>query len=404
MSRQNTKYHIISSIENDAPTSGVNWCTISFLTPQNIEKTKYLDAKGFKVYDGYNTEELAKDDAKNIKEHNKNHDVYISQIGKIYAWDDSTKTEQIEYEDQKLNDLEKTKKENDDKIKLMKEQFKNEYTTTQATNTEKTKAEELRQKYQKKLYEKGLITKQEYDLMMDENKPGKDVKEIVLQLEKIKDEVEEAYQTDYLDETKPTGLKYGCMSIYSPKHIGGLKTLIFKVRGLYQTPAELARRIKKLQTLYPNDRIYQFEIGKWCVFSEKDGIDTTILLKQLNYSMKCYLEKMELQTKEFEERKQSLVDKTKKEANTIKKLNRNQRRKEKREAKKARTENVDTRDTNIPTVQKSESITSLDSLTSMGDETDDAHIQQIFNFLDDPELRDKYAATATDCTTQTVEI
>lgn len=374
------KYNIITSIDDDAPATGVNWCSISFLTPQKMEKTKYLDAKGFKIHNGYNTFELASEDVKKIKEKNKNHDIYVSQIGKIYAWDDATKTDVVEYDNEKLNDLEKTRRENLDKIKLMKEQFKNEYKTLYADGN-KNRLVEARKSVQKKLYERGLITKKEYEIMQEDNsKSSKEIKEIVTSLEKIKEEMDEAYKIDYLDENDPVALKYGCLTIYSPKQIGGLKTLLFKVRGLFQTQNELNKRIKKLQNLYPNDRIYQFEIGKWYVISEKDNIESTNLLKQLNYTMKCYLENLEKETDEFEKRKETLKEKTEQESKMVKNENRKQK------GKQNMDQTIDTKEEKL----------------SIGNETDNEAIQKIINFLDDPELRNKFPSNQD--TQETIEM
>jgi hypothetical protein len=387
MANNNKKFKIITTIDDDAPAGNINWCTISFLTPQKLEKIKYLDVKGFKVHDGYNTGELANDDAKKIKEKNKNHDVYLSQLGKIYAWDDATKTDSVEYDDEKLNDLEKTRRENIDKIKLMGEQFDNEYKTLHAnTNTDRIEAQKKR--IQKKLYEKGLITQKEYEMIQEENKPVKEIKEMTLSLEKINVEMEECYKTDYLDENDQVGLKYGCISIYSPQHIKGLKTLCFKIRGLFQTMPELDKRIKKLQTLYPNDRIYRFEIGKWCPYTENDSIDGLILLKQLNYSMKCHLDNMEHEKEEFEKRKESLMQRTEQESKLIKEENRREKRKAKRDAAKKKKMGI------IDPVAQTQTNNEMpvDTITSLGNAEDDKAIQKILDYLDDPELRNKFAA------------
>src|SRR5690349_7883397 len=97
-----TKFKLIDTIKDDAPFGYINYCTISFLTPQKIEANQYIDVQAFKIHNGYNTMELADDDAKKIKNNNPSHDVYISQIGKIYGWDDATKTDSIEYDDDEL--------------------------------------------------------------------------------------------------------------------------------------------------------------------------------------------------------------------------------------------------------------------------------------------------------------
>lgn len=62
------KYNIIKTIQSDGPFGFVNWVNISFLTPQKLEQTKLLDVIGLKIHDGYTTEEIAKNDAKVLKE------------------------------------------------------------------------------------------------------------------------------------------------------------------------------------------------------------------------------------------------------------------------------------------------------------------------------------------------
>lgn len=403
MTTNNKKFKIITSIEDDAPAGDINWCTISFLTPQKLEKIKYLDIRGFKVHNGYNTGELANDDAKKIKEKSQNHDVYISQLGKIYAWDDATKTDCVEYDDEKLNDLEKTRRENIDKIKLMSKQFENEYKTIHA-NTNAERMETQRKRIQKKLYDKGLITQKEYEMIQEENKPVKEIKEMSISLEKINAELDECYKTDYLDENDPIGLKYGCISIYSPQHIKGLKTLCFKIRGLFQTMPELNKRVKKLQTLYPNDRIYRFEIGKWCPYSENDTIDGLVMLKQLNYSMKYYLDNLEHEKEEFEKRKDSLKSQTEQEAKLTRAQNRREKRKAKRDAVKKK-DSVANNTVEPPTKnQINEDETLVDTIApSLGTE-DDAAIQKISDFLNDPELRNKFAADKSTLETMKMDV
>lgn len=399
----NKKFKIITTIEDDVPSGDINWCTLSFLTPNKVETSKYLDVYGFKVHNGYNTIELANDDAKKIKEKNKNYDVYLSQLGKIYAWDDATKTESVEYNDDKLNNLEKTRRENIDKIKLMGEQFKNEYKTLHA-NVSVDRVEAQRKRLQQKLYDKGMITQKEFDLIQEENKPVNEIRDKAASLEKMQEEMEECYKTDYLDENDPVGLKFGCMTIFSPKHIKGLSTLCFKIRGLFQTPAELNKRVKKLQSLYPNDRIYNFEIGKWCVFSENDHLDPLVSLKQLNYAMKCYLDNLEHEKEEFEKRKDKLKEQTEQESQIQLDKNRKEKKKEKRakrEANKRRkAEIVDAPETNTSTTTTTTSTTEPVHVPTGIPEDDDA-IQKILTYLDDPELRDKFVAEKS--TLQTME-
>ena len=269
---------------------------------------------------------------------------------------------------------------------------------------------------QKRLYDKGLITKKEYEMMMEENKPTNEIREEAARRETIDAEIDECFKTDYLDENEPTGLKYGCMTIYSPKHIGGLSTLCFKVRGLFQTQSELVKRIRQLEKLYPNDRIYQFEVGKWCAFSEKDNVEPITLLKQLNYSMKCYLDNLSHEKEEFEKRKEKLMTKTDQETKVTLANNRREKRKERLQAKKA-AKKKDTNPSGI--VEQASAPTDIknpisdiknvvpaveDKITSMGNPEDDAAIMKILNYLDDPELRNKFGNDKTNSETMEVDV
>ena len=206
----NHKYKIINTIQDDAPFGFINWYTVSFLSPQKMDKTKYLDVLGIKVHNGYSTLELANIDAQMIKD-KKNYDVYVAKMGSVHPWDDATKTDSIEYDNKKLNDLEKTRRENIDKIKLMGNQYKNEH---QLNNTKKpnNQSDDIRKRLQKKLYKKGLITKQEYEIITDSGKSVKDINEIDISLNNTKKEINNITE-DYLDENDPIALQYGCLSV-----------------------------------------------------------------------------------------------------------------------------------------------------------------------------------------------
>lgn len=374
------KYQIISTIEDDAPFGDINWCTISFLTPQKIEHLKWFDVRGFKVHTGQNTVELAQDDMKRIKESKKDHDVFLAQMGKIHAWDDTTKAEEIKYNNNKLNDMEKARRENLDKLKLLGENFKNEL---QSANHDR-KIQQVR-RMQQKLYEKGLISQKELELVREEQKKPREVKEEITQREKVELELEETFKTDYLDENEPIPLKYGLISIYSPKQIAGLKILCFKIRGMFQTIVQLQQRMKDLASLYPHDRIYQFEVGKWCAYSEKE-IDDAKKIKYLNYAMKCYLENLKIEREEFEKRKQELQTTTEQESKLQKIKNKHEKRKDKRKEKVA-----------MPHLDKDDKIDkdnkNRGEIKSLNQEDEDA-IKKIINYLDDPELRNKYVAAS----------
>jgi len=349
------QYKIIDKIGEDAPFGDINWCSISFLNPQKIEKINYLDMKGFKIYNGYNNFESATNDVNRIKSIKKDFDIYVANIGKLYAWDDATKAEQIEYEDDKLNELEKTRKENIDKVKLMSEQFKNEFKKHNEDFNAERKKKQI-EKLRNKLLSKGLITKKEMEIIDEEMKACEINQKKITDNPSLINEVEECWKTDYLDESVESAFKYGCISIYSSKYIAGLKDTCFKIRGLFETMPEVEKRIKKLKQLNPDDRIYTFMVGKWCPYTELD-IEEDKQLKFLNFIMKNHLDNIDVEKKEFEKRKEIMQKQTPKKP-----------KKEKNKTK------------NIPEVP---------NIPTMKPEDND-NIEKIYNFLDDPELTNKF--------------
>ncbi|QGR53911.1 hypothetical protein [Moumouvirus maliensis] len=399
-----SSFKIIPTIEEDAPFGDITALTLSFFSSDRVDKTKCLNIKAFKVHNGYSNVELANEDAKNIKKNKQEHDVYVSLMGKLYPWDDATKSDAIEYDNEKLNELERTRKENIDKIKLMNQQFKNEYKTIYANdNVEKLKAQKKR--LREKLYEKGKITKQEYDMLMEEDKTVNEVKDQITEIDKLENEINEANKHDYLDENPSVGLKFGCMSLYSPKNIKNINGLYFKIRGLFQTPEQLNKRVKFLKKMYPHDKIFLFEVGKWSPLKETD-INDNVLLKRLNYCMKCYLENLDKEKEEFEKRKQKLQEETETESNLVKLKNRQERRRAKREeAKKARGNKT----TQTTDVQSTTSNTSVDKSSEpsttpkfIGTEQDNVAIQSIYDYLNEPELTERF--TYDKSKTQTAHI
>lgn len=364
----NKKYNILSSLISDAPYGNINWYSISFLTPQNIDKLKNIDIKAFKVHNGYNTTELANNDAKEMKKLYPNHDIYICETGKIYCWDDATKSDVVEYDDKKLNDLEKTRKQHIDTTLLMKEQFKGELKTPKL-NPQQEKKAALQKKMQERLYKKGLITLAELEKMQNLNINISKAKNINKELEVINEEIANMGSEDYLDENSPTGLKYGCITIYSPKRIGGLNTLCYKIRGLFDSTEQLNKRIAELKITHPHDNISSFEIGKWTGFSEYTAHEPEYMLKLLNYCMKSHNDNMAFEKQEFDKRTKSMQSQTQDDIEPA----RPSRVKGRCKGKQARKNKVEQ-------VQSSK-------IKHM-DETDKAGIDNILNIIKDDNTRD----------------
>jgi hypothetical protein len=320
------KYNVIDSIENDAPFGSIPYYSITFLTPQRIEGLENIPIKGFKVHQGYSVESDGKKNLKLIKESNDRHDTYLADMGKLYAWDDSTKVDEVEYGNTKLNDLERTRRENVDKLKLVREQFGNEYNKSRAKQ-ENPRQTNARKRLQERLYKKGLISREELDMITEKNTTLKQVEREMEQLNQLYIDADEAWKDDYLEENASCALKFGIISIYSPKHIGGLKTLCFKVRGLFQSVREINKRVRELEQIYPKDTIYKFEIGKWCPYTDSDGMEHDKQLKLLNYAMKCHNENMENEQDAFHKRKEDLIKAAENEGNIKKRNNKQNKQK-----------------------------------------------------------------------------
>jgi len=395
------KYKIIDTIPPDAPFGYINWVTISFLTPQKSEKTKFLDVIGFKIHNGYTIEEIANADVKRLKSINKKHDIFTAELGKLYEWDNLAQSENIEYDDIKLNDLEKTRRENNDKLKLMREQFNNEHTNG-LPNQKNDRTQEQLKRMRQKLYKEGKITKKELELMQEKNKPLGEIKIEAAEKARLETEAEEAYKTDYLDENEPVPLRFGCFSIFTPKTVGNLKLTCFKVRGLFQTEEDLNTRIEQLEKLYPNDRIHRFNIGQWTVYTDSTTIDGLQMLKQLNYAMKCHLDTLETEADEFEKRKTEM----KTEAEAKAKLTNMQNRKEKRKAKKKAKTQPKTDQTNQPVSASTPAPAKKSAgnavTHSLRDGEDNVAIRNIMDFLRDDELTGKFETVPQDKSNATV--
>lgn len=397
--KETAKNSIKVSIENDAPFGNMPYYNISFLSANRIEKlADWYPIRGFKVHNGYINREQADSDAKELKKINDNHDIYVSEMGRIYAWDDSTRADELDYSNDKMNELEKKRRENIDQTALMREQFKNELKVDNINpNDPSAKKDKLVDRLRNRLLESGKISKQQYELAQMYNTSTANVKQKATEIELIQKQITEL-QTDYLDENAPTGLKFGCLTVYSPARVIGLEQYCFKIRGLFDSKDELDKRIRKLKAINPNDRIYAFEVGKWCALPDSEDIERPDLY--LNYLMKCHLDKIETDNKEFEERKNAGIKKNEDHAKLQLIENRQKKRAEQRKLKKQRKQAIDaqTQTTSQVPSAVSEATTPVKPeniskpIDTVMNESDRSAIEEIANFLDDPELRNRYGS------------
>jgi hypothetical protein len=302
------EYRVHPKIENDPPYGNLGWYTISFLTPEKMEHLRMLRIRGIKVHNGYTTLEAAREDLKRIREKYPDFDVYLAEMGKIYSWDEITYSEMVHYDNEKLNEMEKTRLDNLNQAKLLAEQFQREHPRKFQKDPHILGGQRTREKLRKRLYQKGVITRAEFDVL---SKPLTRREQSKLKV--LEQEISQLDQ-DYLIENEPVALKYGCLSIYSPHKIHGLENYCFKVRGLFGTQEELMSRTCHLVESYPDDPVYSFEVGKWCAFTE-EPISAEKALQQLNYVMKCYLDHLTQEKVEFEKRRQQTQQASKVEDN-----------------------------------------------------------------------------------------
>jgi hypothetical protein len=238
-------------IEDDAPYGDINWYTISFLAAPNG-----IDMYGFKVHNGYSTYELANMDAKEIRKGDPNHDIFITQMGKIYSWNNLETVDEMEYDNDDLNAMELQRRQTMEVVS----DITNGIDFVSSTS------------------DKPVIDPIAYDQAASE------------------------CDVDYLNVNNLTALKHGCITIYTPNKIKGLNQILFKVRAMAETVDGLRDRVSKLINMYPNEELCVFEIGKWCIHLEKQ-VPPQIAINRLNYTMKLYLQTLEEENRRIEEYK-----------------------------------------------------------------------------------------------------
>jgi hypothetical protein len=365
------KYKVfIDTIKSDAPHGHINFVTLSFITPQNVPKTKYVDIRGFKIYGGYNNEELAKDAGRKIKAANPNHNVFVAQLGQLYDWDNVNNTDEIDYDDPKQNAIEKNRRADADKTRLIKQQYANEIQHAHQSQ-QSSRKRQINAKLAKKLHDKGLLTRSETEReanrQIERSTKNSQEEQAKEDCQKEMDEaMDEMYKTDYLDVDQGSSLKYGCISFYSPKRIGGLKQLCFKVRCICENQDQLQKRIQALKKSTPNEPLAIFEVGKWHPYHETVDNLTEDALKQLNYCMYHYIESIKIEAQEFEARKEA-------------------------EMKKAAEKNAETKAKTSDSIEGETSVSTklVDRFMETLKPQQQVAINDLMAYLDDPELRNR---------------
>jgi hypothetical protein len=388
----NRRFHTIDTIKNDAPFSNITHFTISFLTTEKMDENFKL--KAFKVYSGYTSNTTANNDAEEIKRDDNRHDIAVGEIGKVHKWDDVLNAENINYDNAELDKLDKTRREHADKAKMIQEQINNEHTQKvekkYGNNSPMGRKNEKLSDLRKKAHAKGIITKEEYQAMEMHNKTRLQSQESAEKIKKILTAADNCTE-DYLTLYKKSGFRYGCITMYLPDNIVNLKDVLFKVRGLFETEQELNDRVAKLKQLDKEHPIGIFEIGKWtvceCVYPEK-------AVKLLNYGMKCFYEHAEQQNIDFKNRVDSELEKASKQSAIHNDRETNKTRTQMRREQKKKNRHIDKINNHINTT--------VDNKTT----PTPTHpvIDSLADFLEDPELKNKFLNEKKELVTEEINI
>lgn len=376
----NKKYVKLDTITDDAPFGTVGWYSISFITPSKIEKCLMFDVIGFKVHNGYIDNESAIDDISKLRKRSDLDNIYLCKMGAISAWDDDLYADSVDYGIKKLNNYEKKHRENQDKLEMVKKQLNSEYKTKASKthpNNEANRKMKVINRMRTKMYNQGKITKDELDALNNNPKPISDALKNVMTKEEIITASDLEYTTDWLEPNPPVAFKYGCISIFCPKKIAGLKTLCFKVRGLFETQDQAIKRAKKIQSIHPHDTVSIFPVGLWCPYSSTD-LDFNILAKQLNLARKLYLDDVKEKEIEFKERAEKMIAANKKHA----------------ESQKSTVSNTNSESVDTPQTTQSND-TDNGEYVKYGTDEDTRSIIKIYEYLHEAELLGKYKCTNT---------
>jgi hypothetical protein len=111
-------------LDEDPEIPSQLWACLSIFTPNsikdpegNIIKSKH-NVRAFKIRGCYATEEQARKRCEQIRQFDKNHNVFIGNVGKWLPWDDDvSNVEEAVYAETKLNDMMKSYRESQQQAK-----------------------------------------------------------------------------------------------------------------------------------------------------------------------------------------------------------------------------------------------------------------------------------------------
>lgn len=380
-----TKSHVIETITHDAPFGVLRQYTVSFMTPNHTPGLEPFHIRGIKIYHGYEDNKTdnaqIKKDISAIRARNPRFDIFVGRIGHLQVWDDANSTDAVYYDDEKLNSIEETCRESQEKRKLLTQQIRNEAQKNASTNSSQDRLTRQRERMLKRLHDRGIISEKERQNIQESqtktiydpaSEPSRQD-----QLAALLPDIQAAASTDYVDEEPPNTYHYGILTIYSPVNYINLKSLHYKIRGLFETLDECQRRVAILRRKNDRERTYILEVGKWCVFSEKGEHNATTFGLQFNYCMKIYNQVFEREMEEFATRKDQLQKMNHNETAERRRINRGKNRHK-------------TADSTAPPKPSAPPATSTRLDTVGINPADKAGIQSVLDFINEPEITNRF--------------
>lgn len=297
--------NIRRSLVADAPIDGAKYVTLSFFSCDKY-KLANLDVDGFKIHNGFLDNKTAEEEMKLMRKNDKNCEVFLGAIGGLLSWDNVDTSEMLDYGEEKLNDMELKFRENKEKLKMNLEQHKHD-------SKVKDRRSIIKERMDKKIHARGLLTaeeitkeEQKHELRLKQ-KNSKDA----LPLAQIEKEMKDITE-DYLKVNDPCPYEYAVVSIFDPLVIKGLDDKIIKIRGIYENIDLAKERAKVLINKYKHDNIGIAPVGVWIPYSITVTNDEE-LLKRLNYGIKKQLDMFEEDSAMFKQRKEAMIEESKKE-------------------------------------------------------------------------------------------
>lgn len=172
----------VDYLTEDPKIPNQEWVCISFLSPENVKNTTL---RGIKIRGCFATKEEAEKHAKHLQNMDPDFHIFVGEMGKWLSWDpDPDSIDDQKYREEKLQELMKDYKDNQNKVKEF------EYQRRQDILNESVKKESIKQRLRKKLEAKkskiiesqsqekvDLETETETETKMDQNKTPEELEE-----------------------------------------------------------------------------------------------------------------------------------------------------------------------------------------------------------------------------------